>query len=72
MKVMAEAERITLAEAFRRYDVPIATLRYWLDKHELTRHFDDRRRVVLDMAELEQRVKNWSRRKGGNSSEAER
>lgn len=62
MKVMAEAEKITLAEAFKRYDVPIATLRYWLDKRELTREYDDRRRVVVDVAELERKIAEWNRK----------
>lgn len=66
MKVMAEAEKITLQEAYLRYRVPIATLRYWLDKHELTRDFDDRRRVVIDVAELEPRVEEWRQKRGGN------
>lgn len=65
MPVMAEAEKITLAEAFRRYNVPIPTLRYWLDKHELTRHFDDRRRVVVDLDELQRKLAEW-RPKGGD------
>lgn len=54
---MGTGEKITLQEAYVRYRVPIATLRYWLDKHELTRDYDDQRRVVVDVAELEQRVK---------------
>lgn len=64
MKLMAEAETITLAEAFRRYNVPVATLRYWLDKRELTRHYDDRRRVVVSVQELEARLKTWRGRVG--------
>lgn len=56
---MTEAEKIPLQEAYIRYRVPIATLRYWLDKRELTRHYDDQRRVVVDVAELEKRVKDW-------------
>jgi hypothetical protein len=56
MAVMTEGEKITLAEAFRRYDVPIPTLRYWLDKKELRRAYDDRRRVVVDVRELERKL----------------
>ncbi len=59
---MAEAEKITLQEAFLRYRVPIATLRYWLDKQELTRQYDDQRRVVVDVAQLERKVEEWKRR----------
>lgn len=58
-KLVTEGERITLQEAFLRYRVPIATLRYWLDKQELTRHYDDRRRVVVDVAELEKRIAEY-------------
>jgi hypothetical protein len=53
---MADTEQITLQEAFLRYRVPIATLRYWLDKRELTRHYDDQRRVVIGIAELEKKL----------------
>lgn len=56
---MAEGEKITLQEAFLRYRVPIATLRYWLDKSELTRHYDNKRRVVVDVAELEKRIEEY-------------
>ncbi|MGZ6321721.1 MAG: hypothetical protein ACXWQR_20765 [Ktedonobacterales bacterium] len=59
---MAEAEKITVQEAFLRYRVPIATLRYWLDKRELTRQYDDQRRVVVDVAELERKLEDWKRR----------
>ena len=52
---MTDGEKITLQEAFLRYRVPIATLRYWLDKRELTRAYDGKRRVVVDVVELEQR-----------------
>ena len=60
--VAEQQEKITLADAFRRYDVPIATLRYWLDKGELSRDFDDRHRVVVDVAELEKKVAEWRRK----------
>ncbi len=56
---MSEGEKITLQEAFLRYRVPIPTLRYWLDKKELERHYDDRRRVVVDVAELERRIAGY-------------
>ena len=61
MPTMTEtgSERITLAEAFRRYDVPIATLRYWLDKGELTRDYDHLRRVVVEVVQLETKVEQW-------------
>ena len=64
MKLMTEAEKVTLQEAYIRYRVPIATLRYWLDKQELTRSFDERRRVVVDVQELETRLKSWRSRGG--------
>jgi hypothetical protein len=52
-------EKIPLMDAYVRYHVPVPTLRFWLDKQELTRYFDDKRRVVLDVAELEERLKTW-------------
>lgn len=55
----ASGEKIPLQEAYIRYRVPIPTLRYWLDKKELTRHYDDQRRVVVDVAELEEKLKHW-------------
>lgn len=56
---MSDGEKITLQDAYVRYRVPIPTLRYWLDKRELTRHYDDKRRVVVDVAELEARIKEY-------------
>ena len=58
---MTDGEKITLQEAFLRYRVPIATLRYWLDKRELTRDYDGKRRVVVDVVELEQRIEQQRR-----------
>ena len=58
---MTDGEKITLQEAFLRYRVPIATLRYWLDKRELTRAYDGKRRVVVDVVELEQRIEQQRR-----------
>lgn len=68
---MAEAEKITLQEAYVRYGVPIATLRYWLDKRELTRQYDEQRRVVVDVAELERRLEGrpYEPPKGKKSSD---
>lgn len=60
--VAEQQERITLADAFRKYEVPIATLRYWLDKGELRRDYDDKRRVVVDVAELEKKIAEWRRK----------
>lgn len=63
---MTKGETITLQDAYAQYHVSIATLRYWLDKGELTRHYDEKRRVAIDVAELEQRLKRQEeeRRRG--------
>lgn len=65
---MSEGEKITLQEAYIRYRVPIPTLRYWLDKRELTRHYDDKRRVVVDVAELEKRIAEYRPKTNGGAA----
>lgn len=58
-----DQEKITIQEAYLRYRIPIATLRYWLDKGRLTRgQYDNKGRVVLDVAELESRYQEWKMR----------
>jgi hypothetical protein len=47
---------ITLAEAFRQFNVPIATLRYWLMRKELHQRFDDHQRVIINVGELQDRM----------------
>ncbi len=59
MTTKGDDEMIPLQEAYVRYRIPIATMRLWLDKGELTRHYDDLRRVVVSVAELEKRIPRW-------------
>lgn len=56
-----DSERITLQEAFLRYRVSPATLRYWLDKGLLSRDYDELRRVTVDRDELEQELRKRGR-----------
>jgi hypothetical protein len=54
-----KTEKITLQEAFLRYRVPIPTLRSWIDKQELPREYDNQRRLVLAVPDLERRIERW-------------
>ena len=65
---MREGEKITLQEANWRYRVPVPTLRYWLDKGELARHYDEKRRVVVDVAELEKRIAEYHPKNNGGAA----
>jgi hypothetical protein len=59
MHTMTNPETVTLTQAVMRYGVPLSTLRFWLDKRELTRNFDEKHRVVLNVAELEEKLKHY-------------
>lgn len=61
-RVAEQRERITLSEAFLRYGVSVATLRYWLDRGILTRDYDDQRRVVVDVEQLEKKLAERGKR----------
>jgi hypothetical protein len=54
--------KITLAEAFKQYHVPMGTLRYWLDRGWLTRDFDEQQRVVISVEQLKRRIAESGRK----------
>ena len=60
MNTVAEGEKVTLMDAYRRYGVSPATLRYWLDRGDLQREYV-RGRVVVDVAQLEKLLREKGR-----------
>ena len=63
MNSVAEAKRLTISQASFTYHVPVATLRYWLDKGDLTRHRGDDGRIYVDVAQLEQKLEDREKRR---------
>lgn len=53
-----QSPTLTLREASWQYRVPLPTLRYWLDKGELTRARDEQGNILVSRAELERKLQS--------------
>ena len=59
MEPVGNIDTITVSDASVKYDIPLATLRYWREKGKLTKYKRGNGDIVFDEKELAAFVAQW-------------